>query len=289
MSILSGVDLLNLARKRGQSAVPSFDVAGGNLDMLHAICGELAQQKACAFLASTPPSIEAYYGITHFLKTVREVSDEYDVAVTPHLDHATNAEDVEKALLAGCPSVMFDGSGLALEDNVELTRQIVAQAHARNATVEGELGVVGGKEEEVSADVIQVPSVDEALAFAASTGVDFFAPAVGTVHGFARGSVEIRWDLAEALSRACEVPLVLHGATDLDADTVRRFVQLGFSKVNFATGVRASFVLGLRESIVGANDSVRPQALLADARDSTRTFVRCVLDRLSPGGGSTSR
>lgn len=277
MSLLSGTELFLAARKR-QRAIPAFDVAGGNLDILHAICAELAKRQACAFLSSTPSSIQSYFSISHFMKTIADVSEEYGVCVAAHLDHASDLEAIDAALEAGCMSIMFDGSKLPFERNVDLTKRVVGKAHKVGASVEAELGIITGKENNIIADTVTFPTQVQAEAFVAATGIDFFAPAIGTVHGFYRGEPILQWELARDLGVSCVVPLVLHGASGLNDMVLNELIDLGFRKLNFATGVRAAFLAGIRDCLTGGNNMIKPQVYLKCGRESVSRFVDHILD-----------
>ena len=238
MSLLSGANLL-AASGETQLALPSFDVAGGNIDMLHAIGRELARSQTCAFLASTPASIQDYYGYRHFVSSIREMAAHYKVHVAAHLDHATSFEDIAAAIDAGCTSIMVDGSKLPLAANIELTKSVVKKSHRAGASVEAELGVIGGKEDECIAETAHAPSLKESMQFIDMTHIDFFAPAIGTSHGFYSGPPGIDWKLARDLGSSFKIPLVLHGGTGLSDDTVRKLIRMNFRKINYATGVRS--------------------------------------------------
>lgn len=278
MSETSGTELLaDVARQ--QRCVPSFDVAGGNIDILHAVCSQLSRHGAAAFLASTPASIHAYHGMTHFLSSVREVAAQYGVLVAAHLDHATELGAISEALNAGCRSIMVDGSALPEEENIALTRAAVALARNTSASVEAEIGVIGGKEDTDSAGGSSLPTPEDAHAFVQRTEIDLLAPALGTVHGMVARPC-IHWDLAKRLADETRIPLVLHGATGLEGDTLRRFVDMGFRKANFATGVREAFLEGIRGEI-SRQPHARPQAFLRSGRAVVERFCGRVLELLS--------
>lgn len=272
MPLVSGTMLLQCANSN-QVAVPAFDVAGGNIDILHAVCQELAARKACAFLSSTPQSIEAYHGYQHFVQAVEWVADRYQVAVATHLDHAMEPSAIDLALSAGFTSVMFDGSKLPIDENIRLTREIVEKAQSFAASVEGELGIIAGKEEHVVADRSMFPTVEDSLRFVNETNVDLFAPAIGTAHGFYQGEPEIQWELASELHNFVDRPLVLHGGTGLEDVTLAKLLEMNFRKVNLATGVRAAFYAGVKESVCAGNRATKPQQYLATGRKAVQEFV----------------
>lgn len=279
MTLVDGLRLVALGEER-QLSVPSLDVAGGNVDMLHAICRALAERDMVAFLASTPASIEAYHGMGHFVDTIRAVSRQYGVTVAAHLDHTTDLDDIERGVAAGCTSVMYDGSSLPLEENIAATCRAVAIARRHDASVEGELGVIGGKEDDIVHDTARFPTVGDARRFVEKTGIDLFAPAVGTVHGFYSGDPDIQWSLARELRRELDLPMVLHGATGLSFDVLRELLAIGFGKVNFATGVRSGFLSGLRDGLEEADPTTKPQVVLAEGRNHVSNYVGSIMNTL---------
>lgn len=277
MSLLSGKKLLSVTGAN-QYAIPSFDVAGGNIDMLHAVCSVLAKRNATAFLASTPSSINAYFGISHFVKSISEIAEEYEVRVAGHLDHAVEPSDIEAALEEGCLSVMFEGSELPFQENVTLTKQIVQKAHEVGASVEASLGIIRGIEDELMSSESVFPTVDQSTKFIQETKIDFFAPSIGTRHGFYKSDPDIQIDLVNKLSIACDRPLVLHGGTGLANSILKSLIKKGFKKINYATGIRAVFFKGIEECISISDKNVKPQVYLRSGRKAVSRYVSNILD-----------
>jgi tagatose 1,6-diphosphate aldolase GatY/KbaY len=276
MKMLSGKELLNTSQN--QISVPAFDVGGGNIDMINAVCEVLASRNVAAFLVSTPSSIEDYFGMPHFVRAVETAAERYNANVVTHLDHATKVADVEKAIDLGFSSVMYDGSSLSIEENSELTKKIVQYAHSKGVSVEAELGVIAGKEDLVVAESSRFPTLEQAVEFIEYTGIDYFAPAIGTVHGFFKGEPDIQWDLVHKLNSNCLIPLVLHGGTGLPDPVVSDLLQKGFQKINYATGIRAAFMEGLQEGLSGADKQTKPQIYLRHARKHVKVFVHHIVD-----------
>jgi tagatose 1,6-diphosphate aldolase GatY/KbaY len=277
MNLLSATEIFAHANRRGQAAVPCLDVAGGNVDIVDAVSRSLSESGASAFLSSTPQSIATYLGMDHFVRSVAEAQDRYQVVVAAHLDHAEDPQDVELALDAGVRSVMFDGSSRPLVENISESRRLVERAHALGATLEAEVGVILGKEHPGVAAVRRNASETEVVAFVAAVVPDLFAPAIGTVHGRRGDTAEIAWESAEAFGRIFAGPLVLHGTTGLPVPDVRRLVSLGYRKVNYATAVRDAFVAGVAKALDNHSGSARPQHLLAKARREVRMLVDGIL------------
>lgn len=156
-----------------------------------------------------------------------------DIAV--HLDHGLKFETVKKALELGFTSVMFDGSLLPLEENIKQVHAVVAEAYKYGATVEAELGVVGGNEGEGKKHEILCTDPDDAVKFCEQTGVDALAVAIGNAHGNYPVSPELRFDVLEEINKRVNIPLVLHGGTGISDEQFRHAIKLGIRKVNIAT------------------------------------------------------
>ena len=156
-----------------------------------------------------------------------------DVAV--HLDHGLTMDCVKEALSYGFTSVMLDGSLLPFEENIALTKGVVAAAAAYGATVEAELGVVGGNEGDTAEHKITCTDPAMAKTFCEQTGIDALAVAIGNAHGNYPVSPELRFDVLEEIYHTVDIPLVLHGGTGISDEQFRRAISLGIRKINIAT------------------------------------------------------
>ncbi len=174
----------------------------------------------------------------------RTLGEAAAVPVVAHLDHGEGLEVCRQAVDCGFTSVMYDGSALALEENIARTAEVVAMAHAAGVSVEGELGVVGcaGGKPSGGTDPAEVGR------FVAGTGVDALAVSVGTVHLMQAAGAEVDFArLAAVQAAAPGVPLVLHGGSGVDAATRARLVrETAVCKVNIGTEVRMAFGAALR-------------------------------------------
>lgn len=156
-----------------------------------------------------------------------------DIAV--HLDHGLRIETVQKALEMGFTSVMFDGSTLPLEENIKAVKQVREMADKYGATVEAELGVVGGNEGDGAAHEILCTNPDDAKLFCDETGVDALAVAIGNAHGNYPVLPNLRFDVLDDINKMVDTPLVLHGGTGITDEMFQQAIMLGIRKVNIAT------------------------------------------------------
>lgn len=157
------------------------------------------------------------------------------VPVAVHLDHGLTMDCIKTALEYGFTSVMLDGSLLPFEENIELTKQVRAEADKYGATVEAELGVVGGNEGDSAKHEIMCTDPEKAVVFCNETGVDCLAVAIGNAHGNYPVLPELRFDVLEEIYKKVDTPLVLHGGTGITDEMFRRAISLGIRKINIAT------------------------------------------------------
>lgn len=182
---------------------------------------------------------------------LRQLAWNASVNVIIHLDHCQNVEMAKACMDAGWDSIMFDGSHFPLEDNIRMTKEVIAYARPRKIYVEGELGRIAGVEDDLKVDEKNAmgATLEESLYYVNATGVDAFAPAVGTAHGVYTGTPVINFDLVKLLKEQIETPVVIHGGTGLDEDTFRRLIKNGGAKVNVSTAIKHAYIDGCKEYI----------------------------------------
>ncbi|QDW62736.1 class II fructose-bisphosphate aldolase [Oerskovia sp. KBS0722] len=191
--------------------------------------------------------------------------------VVVHLDHAEDRALVSEAVRLGFTSVMYDGSALDYEQNVEATADVVREAHARGVFVEAELGKVGGK------DGVHAPGVRtdpaEAVAFVAATGVDALAVAVGSSHAMTDRTASLDFERIAELRAAVPVPLVLHGSSGVADHDLTRAVKEGMTKINISTHLNNTLTQALRAYLDEHPTVVDPRKYLGAGRDAMRDEV----------------
>ena len=164
-----------------------------------------------------------------------QAAKEAKVDIAVHLDHGLTEETVKKALELGFTSVMYDSSTYSFEENIERTKKIVKLAKNYGATVEAELGLVGGSEDGSCDHGIRCTDPEDAKIFCERTGVDALAVAIGNAHGNYPVAPTLAFDVLEEIQKRTEVPLVLHGGSGITDADFRRAIGLGIVKVNIAT------------------------------------------------------
>lgn len=231
MSLATLKELINRADKKG-IAVGAFSV--GNMEMVigairaaEELNTPIILQIAEVRLSTSPLKI-----IGPMMVAAAENSN-IDICV--HFDHGLNYGTVLDALDLGFSSVMLDGSLLPFEENIALTKKVVEVASEYGASVEAELGVVGGNEGGGKAHKIQCTDPTLASDFCKRTGIDALAVAIGNAHGNYPVAPELKLDVLKEIDRICETPLVLHGGTGITPETFQECIRNGIRKINIAT------------------------------------------------------
>ena len=164
-----------------------------------------------------------------------QAAKEAKVDIAVHLDHGLTMDTVLQALELGFTSVMFDGSSLPFEENIRQVSEVVKTAAKYGATVEAELGVVGGSEDGSTDHGIRCTDPAEAETFVKETSIDALAVAIGNAHGNYPVAPRLAFDVLEEIHRRVDIPLVLHGGSGISDEDFQRAISLGIRKVNIAT------------------------------------------------------
>ena len=164
-----------------------------------------------------------------------QAAKEAKVDVAVHLDHGLTFETVDKALELGFTSVMLDASTLPFEENIARVKAVVEKARRYGATVEAELGLVGGSEDGSCDPGIRCTDPDDAVVYARETGIDALAVAIGNAHGNYPVAPTLAFDVLEKIHEKVDIPLVLHGGSGITDKDFQRAISLGIRKVNIAT------------------------------------------------------
>lgn len=273
MPLVTGIELLEDARKRDY-AVGAFNV--NNMEIIQAIIAAAEEERSPVILQASQGAIK-YAGIRYIRALVTAAAEEARVPICLHLDHGPSFEQVMECLRYGFTSVMFDGSHLPYEENVRLTAKAVEAAHAVGVSVEGELGKIGGVEEEIRVEDWDVVLTDPEVVpdFVQRTGVDYLAVAIGTKHGFYKGEPKLDFDrLARIHQLMPDLPLVLHGGSGIPEEHIRRAIPLGVRKINIDTELRAAFVGRAREIMAEKPQEIDPRKILGPAREAMKEKVK---------------
>ena len=264
--LVSAKEMLNKARA-GKYAVGQFNI--NNLEWTKAILLTAQENHSPVILGVSEGAGKYMCGFP-------------TVAVALHLDHGTY-EGAFKAMDAGFSSVMFDGSHYGIEENIEKTKEVIAEAAKRGISVEAEVGAIGGEEDGVIGGG-EVADPDE-CAMIAGLGVDMLAAGIGNIHGVYPANWKgLNFEVLGQISQKVgdTMPLVLHGGTGIPEEMVKKAISLGVSKVNVNTECQLSFAAATRKYIEEGKDQqgkgFDPRKLLAPGFEAIKATVKEKMD-----------
>jgi fructose-bisphosphate aldolase class II len=197
-----------------------------------------------------------------------------------HLDHCPDRALIEECVGEGWNSVLFDASALSYEENLRQTCEVVELAHGRGVAVEGELESIQGVEDGHGSDAGPgVVALEDAVRFIRETGIDCFAPAIGTAHGVYLGEPKVNVGRAREIFRATGVPIVVHGGTGLREEVFRALIAAGAAKINISTQLKITYLEATRRFLASRPEAQDPLALfdacLAELKAMAGTFIDC--------------
>lgn len=284
MPVISSKYLLLKAQREGY-AVPAFNIH--NLETLQVIVETAAARRSPVILAGTPGTF-TYGGTANLIMIARALAAEYQLPLVMHLDHHETLADIIAKVHAGIRSVMIDGSALSFERNIALVQSVVAFSHRFDASVEAELGRLGGQEDDVmvAARDELFTSPQAAAEFVDLTGIDSLAVAIGTAHGLYKAAPQLDFARLEQIRQRVSVPLVLHGASGLADEDIRRAIGLGICKVNVATALKMAFAGALKAYLLEHPDATDPRHYMPPAKRAMKGIVDQVITLCGSEGKS---
>lgn len=270
MPLLTTKDMLLRAQSKNY-AVGAFNFE--NMEMAQAII-EAAEELRSPVILQTTPSTVRYASLELYSAIIQALAARATVPVALHLDHGSSYALAARALRAGYTSIMIDGSQLPIAENIALTAKVAEMCAAADVPVEGELGQVGGKEDDTEAENAGYTIPAEAAQFERETGVSSLAVGVGTAHGVYATTPVLNTALVSELRGLLAIPLVLHGASGLSDDAVRDCIRRGICKVNFATELRQAYTAGVKQVLAEAPNTFDPKAYGKIAREKVLKIVK---------------
>lgn len=232
----------------------------GNLEMVLGYIRAAEEVDApiiLCFNQAVTPTVPMSYGMPFIVRAAKQSR----VPIATTLDHGSSLEAVVQAISLGSSSVMFDGSTLPYEDNVNQTREIVRIAHAVGVSVEAELGHIGGSSIEIGIDYTTAGNTvedtmtnpEQAAEFVERTGIDALAIAFGNVHGVYHGEPQLDLERVQQIRQMIDIPLVMHGASGLAASDYAAVMDSGISKINYYTTMARHVSNQIKSSLAEAN------------------------------------
>ncbi|MDO4363333.1 MAG: class II aldolase [Clostridia bacterium] len=249
MMLVNMRDLLEDA-ERGNYAVGSFSVA--NMEMVLGVLKAAKELNAPVILQIAEVRLKQS-PLEIIGPLMVAAAENADTPVAVHFDHGKTIEKITEALDLGFTSVMFDGSHLPLEENIETTKKVISIAEEYDAAVEAEIGCVGGSEDGNEDIAINCTKPDDAVRFEKETGVDALAIAIGNAHGNYKSTPKLRFDILKQVDDMTETPLVLHGGTGISPEDFVKCSKTGIKKINIATATFDSVENTVKEAYKNGN------------------------------------
>lgn len=271
--ILSTREMLLKAQREGY-AVPAFNIH--NMETLQVVVETAMEMKSPVIVAGTPSTIQNYAG-SDYIKAMAEVAaNKYDVPIAIHLDHYEDVNEIKRNIDIGYKSCMIDASKHEFEENIKIVKEVVEYAHRYDAVVEAELGKLGGKEDDLIIDEKDAlyTNPDDAAEFVRRTNVDSLAIAIGTAHGLYKGEPKLDFERLEEIRNKVSIPLVLHGASDVPDELVKKAISLGICKVNVATDLKIPFANALRRFFDENSIESDPRKYMTPGKEAMKEIVK---------------
>ncbi|WP_337892474.1 class II fructose-1,6-bisphosphate aldolase [Mesomycoplasma ovipneumoniae] len=274
MNLQNTKAMLEKARKN-KYAIPHINI--NNLEWTKAALLGAQAKKSPLIIATSEGALKYMGGLKTVYNLVTNLIEflEITVPVALHLDHGS-FETCKKALETGFTSVMYDGSREEFSKNLELTREIVELANSKNATVEAEVGQIGGEEDGIVGNG-EIADVDQAYEIS-KTGITCLAAGIGNIHGVYPPSWKsLDFDVLDKISEKTQLPLVLHGGSGLPKDQIQKAIKLGIAKINVNTELQQANAAAVTDFVVSGKikegKNFDPRKLLAPGTKAIQELV----------------
>jgi len=253
-------------------AVPAFNIH--NLETFQVVVDAAKEMRSPVIIAVTPSTIEYARGeYVVAMANIAARSTQTPVAI--HLDHFEEIANIKQAIDIGFRSCMIDASKDILSKNITIVKEVVAYAHRYDTTVEAELGKLVGMEDDLvvaEKDSIYTNPAD-AVKFVAATGIDSLAVAIGTAHGLYKGEPKLDFNRLKEIRAQIDIPLVLHGASDVPDELVKRAIAFGICKVNVATDLKIPFSNAVKKFFLENPKANDPRKYMTPGKEAMKAVV----------------
>lgn len=258
--------------KRKKKAVFHFNI--NNLEWAKCILEECDRLNVPVILGVSESAVNYMggYNVVAALcySLISDLNIKTDVCL--HLDHGKSVESCIKAIDAGFNSVMIDGSLKPLQENMEMTKEVVLYAKNQDVSVEAEIGLMGSIEGN-NLNLGTNTNLEGCINFVCETGIDSVAASVGTVHGIYKGELNIDYQLIKKLNEELTIPLVLHGGSGLSDDTLKKCVEAGITKININSSIQEAWSNDVRKYLKENPDVIDPRKIIGSGYKSIKEVV----------------
>jgi ketose-bisphosphate aldolase len=289
MSIVNAKEIMIEAAK-GKYAVGAFNIT--DLIQLEGVV-DAAIEKKSPLIIQTSVKPSQFLGTDVMVAIYRTIAASAPIPICLHLDHCTSIDYCKKCADAGYTNIMIDASKQSFEENIRQTKEVVDHAHSvGNLSVEGELGTVSGVEDQlkVAEDEAQLANPVQSVEFVEGTGLDIFAPAIGTAHGvYKTKNPKVDFERLGKINQllngsGIKTPLVVHGGTGLPEDYIQKLIEMGGAKFNVSTELKRTLIDAKYDYIAAHREEYDPGKVDVAVRDAIRKAVGHWIDMLGSAG-----
>jgi tagatose 1,6-diphosphate aldolase GatY/KbaY len=289
MSIVNAREIM-LEAAENKYAIGAFNVT--NILQMEAVV-EAAVEKKSPLIIQTSVKPSKFIGRHVFVAVFRTLAKAAPIPICLHVDHCTDIDYCKQCADAGYTNIMIDASKQTYEENIRQTKEVVDYCHSiGDISVEGELGTVSGVEDQirVAEDEAALANPQQSVEFVERTGVDIFAPAIGTAHGvYKTKNPKVDFERLGKINQllnggGVKVPLVVHGGTGLPEDYCKRLIEMGGAKFNVSTELKHTLIDAVYGYISEHRDEYDPGKVDVAMKDATRKAVGHWIDMLGSEG-----
>ena len=289
MSIVNAKEIM-VEAAMGKYAVGAFNIT--DLIQLEGVV-DAAVEKKSPLIIQTSVKPSKFLGTDVLVAIFRTIASAAPISICLHLDHCTEIDYCKKCADAGYTNVMIDASKQTFEENIRQTKEVVDYAHSvGNISVEGELGTVSGVEDQVKVaeDEAALANPIQSVEFVERTGLDIFAPAIGTAHGvYKTKNPKVDFERLGKINQllngsGVKTPLVVHGGTGLPEDYIQKLIEMGGAKFNVSTELKRTLIDAKYDYITAHREEYDPGKVDVASRDAIRKAVGHWIDMLGSEG-----
>ncbi len=289
MSIVTAKDIMVDAAEN-KYAIGAFNIT--NLIQMEAVV-ESAIDKKAPLIIQTSVKPSKFLSRNVLVTIYRTLAESAPIPICLHLDHSTDMEYCKNCADAGYTNIMIDASKQPFEENIRQTKMTVDYCHAKGGiSVEGELGTVSGVEDQikVAEDEAALANPEQAVEFVERTGVDIFAPAIGTAHGvYKTKNPKVDFERLGKINQllngdGIKTPLVVHGGTGLPEDYIKQLIEMGGAKFNVSTELKHTLIDTTYDYISDNRDQYDPGKIDSAVKEAIHKVVGRWIDTLGSAG-----
>ena len=280
--LVSMTEMLKKA-KEGHYAVGQFNI--NNLEWTQAVLQAAVENNSPIILGVSEGAGKYMGGPVAVVGMVNGLLEAMDVKVPValHLDHGSSVDVCKQYIDAGFSSVMFDHSHYPIDENIALTKEVVAYAHPKNVSVEAEVGTVGGTEDGVTGG-IKYADLEECKRMVSEGQIDALAAALGSVHGTYAGEPGLGFDEMLAISEATGAPLVLHGGSGIPEFQIKKAIERGHAKINVNTELQQQWTAAVRAKLAADSEVYDPRKVIAPGKEAIVKTTKEIMDMFGSTG-----